>query len=130
MDYLHKFRQQTHYRGYLVAKQAPQKEGDRPKYFDFAPDLALYHKDKFVQEIQNFNEAVDKYFEVIDKTEDNKPTIEDIAWKKFENIKQDQMSRINKLQAEQDEFMVKARLIEENLDEVQAIIDLVNGLVG
>ena len=96
MEYLHQFRQKQHYKGYIASRNPP-KENEKLKYFDFAPDIANYHKDKYVEEYETFNEAVNLYFEKVDRMDDNKPTIEEIAWKKFENIKLDQMSRINKL---------------------------------
>ncbi len=47
--------------------------------------------------------------------------IETIAWKKYENIKQDQEGRIKKLKSEQEEFEFKAYLLEKNVDDVDAI---------
>ncbi|CAD8063758.1 unnamed protein product [Paramecium sonneborni] len=129
MDYINKYRAQAQYKGYLCAKEAPKDAEQKPKFFDFAADKAAYYEGKYVIETPTFNEAVHQYFLVVDRQEENKQSIEDIAWKKFENIKQDQMSRIQKLQAEQDEYIIKAGLIQENIDDVQAIIDIIQKMM-
>lgn len=47
------------------------------------------------------------------------------AWKKFENIKQDQENRLMKLQKEQEEFLLKAGLIQQNVQDIEAIIAVI-----
>jgi hypothetical protein len=44
------------------------------------------HEGKYIEEFDTFNMAVDKFFKNFEKVEE-KQNIEDIAWKKFENIK-------------------------------------------
>ncbi|CAD8050635.1 unnamed protein product [Paramecium primaurelia] len=129
MEYINKYRSQTQYKGYLCAKEAPKDAEQKPKFFDFAADQPGYYQGKYVVETPTFNEAVHQYFLVVDRQEENKQSIEDIAWKKFENIKQDQMSRIQKLQVEQDEYIMKAGLIQENINDVQAIIDIIQKMI-
>jgi hypothetical protein len=102
-NFLIEFCKRTEYFGYLIA--SPQvlpaeevKEEDKPKirYFDFVAELALHHQNKYIEKLADFNLAVDKYFRNLDRTEE-KVNVEELAWKKFENIKQDQESRIKKL---------------------------------
>lgn len=44
------------------------------------------HEGKYIEETANFNTAVDKYFKNFVKVEE-KSNVEDIAWRKFQNIK-------------------------------------------
>jgi predicted ribosome quality control (RQC) complex YloA/Tae2 family protein len=89
-------------------------------YSDFAP--IHYLQITSPQKIcQTFNECLDLYFSVMEtKSEQNE--FEQKAWKKFENIKQDQENRLLKLQKEQEEYLVKAGLIQNNVQDVDAII--------
>lgn len=45
-------------------------------------------------------------------------------------FQQDQDNRIKKLQDEQDEYLVKAQLIQDNMNDVQAIIDILAKMVS
>lgn len=61
-------------------------EEKKIKFYDFVAQLAFAHQGKYVEETETFNEAVDKYFRTLDRTEEP-VNVEEIAWKKFENIK-------------------------------------------
>jgi len=52
-----------------------------------------------------------------------------IAFKKYENIKQDQENRLKKLRKEQDACVQKALLIEANLEKVDAIVNIIGAMV-
>eukprot|EP00828_Plagiopyla_frontata_P019668 TRINITY_DN2513_c0_g1_i7.p1 TRINITY_DN2513_c0_g1~~TRINITY_DN2513_c0_g1_i7.p1 ORF type:complete len:173 (-),score=50.51 TRINITY_DN2513_c0_g1_i7:145-603(-) len=47
------------------------------------------------------------------------------AWKRFENIKEDQEQRISKLKQDQENFLLKADLIEQNVQEIDAVINII-----
>lgn len=62
MDYILKFRQQKQYKGYLIAKEPPKEGEEKVKFIEVVPELAPYHKGYYIQEVDNFNEAVNIYF--------------------------------------------------------------------
>lgn len=64
---------------------------------------------------------MDLYFSA-NETKSEQAEYEQKAWKKFENIKQDQENRLQKLQNEQEEYLLKAGLIQQNVQDIEAII--------
>ncbi|EAR88515.1 fibronectin-binding protein A, amine-terminal protein (macronuclear) [Tetrahymena thermophila SB210] len=106
-----------------------KKEEEKEKYFDFSPLYLTCHEGKKFIENNSFNASVDKYFQVMaQKIQEEQNDVESIAWKKYENIKNDQLNRIQKLKNEQEEYVVKAQLIEMNIDYVDAIINIIKTL--
>jgi len=99
------------------------------KYLEFSP-IPLKTGDK-VKEMNSFDKAVDEFFTKHDlpDAQKNKEEKKKLAWKKFENIKHDQETRMKKLKAEQDECLQKALLIEHNLKNVDVIINIVGAMV-
>ena len=67
-------------------------------YSEFSPYLFEYMKGGDIVEMDNFDDAVDKYYEcqMVKKTQ--KEEIKDKAMRKYENMKQDQIKRIGILQ--------------------------------
>lgn len=63
-------------------------------------------------------------FTYVEDEEEINARIEKEAMKKYEKIKEDQNKRLNAIQAEIENLMKKAVLIETNQTEVQAIIDV------
>lgn len=47
-----------------------------------------------------------------------------MAWRKYEQIKKDQESRLGKLRTEQEESQIRAELIIKNLQDVDAVIGI------
>lgn len=94
------------------------------KYLEFSP-IPLKNFDK-VKELDSFDKAVDEFFTKHDLPDAQKGQEEKkkLAWKKYENIKLDQETRMKKLKAEQDECLLKALLIEHNLKNVDVIINV------
>lgn len=67
----------------------PPKE-DEEKYFDFSPLVLVCHAGKKFIELPSYNKAIDTYFKVMaSKIEDESSNVESVAWKKYENIKND-----------------------------------------
>lgn len=85
-------------KGYLVAAskyleekqvQEEQKAAEelKIKYFDVVPELSGMHEGKYIEETKSFNAAIEKYFKNFDRSSEEHKNYEEIAWKKFENIK-------------------------------------------
>ena len=55
-----------------------------------------------------------------------KDDLEKKIWKKYENIKKDQEGRLEQIKQNMDESYKKAQLIEANISEVKAIIEVSN----
>jgi len=77
-----------------------------------------------------FDESVDLYFTQIDKQKEETKVNQKEAeiYKKMNRIKNDQLKRIEGLQKEQDTSLAKAKLLQNNISEVQAIIEILTAL--
>lgn len=114
----------------------PAKEGEQQiiviqkglNYFEVTPILFEdYHKnpDYVVEEMTDFDDAMRTYFENVQLvTEENADNYQAQAYKKYENIKSDQENRLRVIQESIDDNYIKAQLIENNIAEIQAIIDV------
>jgi predicted ribosome quality control (RQC) complex YloA/Tae2 family protein len=77
-----------------------------------------------------FDVCVDLYFTQIDKQKEETKLHQKEAeiYKKMNRIKDDQLKRIEGLQKEQDLSLSKAKLLQKNIGEVQAIIEILTAL--
>ena len=87
-------------------------------------------KEQLSLEFDWFDECVDLYFTQIDKQKEESKIQQKEAeiYKKMNRIKNDQLKRIEGLQKEQDASLVKAKLLQTRLSEVQAIIEILTAL--
>ena len=78
-----------------------------------------------------FDEWVDLYFTQIDKQKEESKFQQKEAeiFKKMNRIKNDQLKRIEGLQKEQGNSLTKAKILQNNISEVQAIIEILNALL-
>ncbi|EGR31934.1 hypothetical protein IMG5_099620 [Ichthyophthirius multifiliis] len=113
--------QKKGHQGYLVIS-----EKEKANYFEFSPLILNSYQGKQIEQMESFNDCINKYFQKMSKKieEEQKEDVESIAWKKYLNIKTDQENRIKKLKDEQEEFITKAQLIEENYQDVEAITNI------
>jgi NFACT protein RNA binding domain len=108
-----------------------------PFYADFSPYMIDAVPEGFeVETLESFNASVERYFTALgqhaSKTADisnNKAAMEAAAWRKYENMKQDQENRLGKIRIEKEDFFHRAKLIERNADEVSAICNIVNTMI-
>lgn len=109
-----------------------------PFYSDFSPFEIDSIPDGFdLETLPSFNSSVERYFTALaqhaSKTADlskDKSAMEAAAWRKYENMKQDQENRLGKIRVEKEDFFYRARLIEMNADEVSAICNIVNTMIS
>lgn len=96
---------------------------------EFIPSFLLsQYKDELFIEYESFSQCVDEYFsQAVKQKEVNKNQSKESAiWSKMNKIKEDQEKRIQGLQKEQDLSEFKAILLQKYMDDVQAIIDILN----
>jgi len=82
-----------------------------------------------VEEYPDFDLAVEKYFDNLELLQTKTTNIEEEVWKKYEKIKEDQEFRIDQMKRGQDIYMLKARLIECNMNEVEAVCTIINSMI-
>lgn len=63
---------------------------EEARYFDFSPLVLSCHSGKKIVEMDSYNHAIDTFFRVMAaKIHEEANDVESIAWKKYENIKND-----------------------------------------
>lgn len=99
-------------------------------YFEFSPILFkefLEGEEYVVDEFDSFDEAAAIYFDNLNRSNLIETVdVEEQVWKKFENIKKDQEGRLGTINKVIDNSYQKAQLIEANIPEIQALIDVWN----
>lgn len=99
-------------------------------YFEVTPILFedfSQNPELVVEEMPDFDQALRVYFEnlpAIGEEEKQQDSFQNQTWKKYENIKQDQESRLKVIHEGIEDNYEKAQLIENNISEIQAIIDV------
>eukprot|EP00800_Vazella_pourtalesii_P016405 TRINITY_DN4738_c0_g1_i1.p1 TRINITY_DN4738_c0_g1~~TRINITY_DN4738_c0_g1_i1.p1 ORF type:complete len:859 (-),score=233.96 TRINITY_DN4738_c0_g1_i1:205-2781(-) len=93
----------------------------------FQPFLFLQYQTSMVDTYETFNRAVDCFFSRLEESKISSKTFtqEKAAFKKLTNIRKDHDKRIGELEKIQESNVVKANLIEENLELVQNAITLI-----
>jgi predicted ribosome quality control (RQC) complex YloA/Tae2 family protein len=107
-----------------------EKEGIKI-YDEVEPYEFLQFKGREKEEANSFDEALDIYFTAKEKEKEQTKQINREAeiWKKMQKIKEDQESRIKSLQEGQENFLKRAKLIEEYITEIDAIIKIINTMI-
>jgi predicted ribosome quality control (RQC) complex YloA/Tae2 family protein len=95
------------------------------------PYMMKFGKEYQVTTCASFNEGLDTFFTAKEKEKERARQLarETAIWKKMERIKENQESRIRALQGEQEESEQKARLIDMHVEEINAIIQIINTMV-
>jgi len=109
-----------------------EEEKEEIKVYDeVEPYELLQFKDREKEEANNFDEALDIYFTAKEKEKDQTKQInrEVEIWKKMQKIKEDQENRIKSLQEGQENFVKRAKLIEDHITEIDAIIKIINTMI-
>lgn len=90
------------------------------EYFEYSSYQNVIWKKSFPEyEFVTFDKAVNEYYLKYKKSQhQDEEQFEELAWKKFDQIKKDQETRVKRLQEEQEIFKLKAELIEKNIDDV------------
>ncbi|KAL6040267.1 Nuclear export mediator factor NEMF, partial [Balamuthia mandrillaris] len=102
---------------------APQQE-QQQAFSVFVPFLYKQFEGQPFLEYDSFDRAVDTFFSQIEaqRIEEQRVAQEGVVIKKLDKVKEDQTRRIQSLKKAQLENVDKARLIEENLEDVEAAI--------
>jgi len=101
-------------------------------YDSFVPFLYCQFKDRHVVEFDSFDEATDEFFS---KTEAQKVDIqrtaqEGVVDKKLAKVKADQTKRIVALEKKEEDCLVQAQLIQENLDDVEKALMIIRSAIA
>lgn len=101
-------------------------------YFEFTPVLfESQRNEKFViEEFPDFDLCIEKYFNNLEHLKNKTEDVEETIWKKYEKIKADQEGRLDDMRKGQDIYLLKAQLIEGNIQEIQAVCDIINGMIS
>ncbi|CAH3150400.1 unnamed protein product [Porites evermanni] len=101
-------------------------------YQEFYPFLLEQHKKGPYIEFPSFDKAVDEFFSKMEgqKIDLKALSQEKTALKKLENVRNDHQRRIEQLQKNQDLDMLKAELVELNLELVDKAILIVNSAIA
>jgi len=88
-------------------------------------------KDQLSLEFDWFDQCVDLYFTQIDKQKEQTRIEQKEAeiYKKMNRIKDDQLKRIEGLQKESDSSLIKTKLLQKHINEVQAILEILMALL-
>ena len=108
--------------GYLTYTENPTGK----VYHEFTPVLLHTNSADLVESFPTFDTALDHFFSLFEQTKEEEKAgkQESAIWKKKKNIEEDQARRINALREEQTSSQRKAKLIEENADKVDGVINI------
>eukprot|EP01061_Rhynchopus_euleeides_P002301 TRINITY_DN11762_c3_g1_i2.p1 TRINITY_DN11762_c3_g1~~TRINITY_DN11762_c3_g1_i2.p1 ORF type:complete len:1033 (+),score=445.82 TRINITY_DN11762_c3_g1_i2:104-3100(+) len=132
--------------GYLIRRLKPGEEkvsaelpdgsgrASAESYEDFAPVLFKQHEGDGLQveRFTTFNDACDYYFSALDQTQievHNEKSKKQVLTK-VEKAVQNHRRRLEGLQKEQEFNLVKAQLIEDNIEEVEAALAIIRSAIG
>jgi len=111
--------------------QAPTE--DEPVYSSYAPiRYTHYGADYVVEEVESFSKAVDAFFsqKELQKGVRQLEGKEKEAMSKFQYVKKDQLDRIETLRQEEDFCAYKAKLIEDNAEDVTRVIEIIRSALA
>eukprot|EP00958_Prasinococcus_capsulatus_P008112 scaffold766_cov560-Prasinococcus_capsulatus_cf.AAC.3 len=120
--------------GYVLYKEL-QGTGDsdctKEIYQDCTP-LLFQPQDMLVKSFDTFDDALDEFFAQSETQKDalQRQQQKAAAYSKVEKVKADHERRVQALEREVDKSQLRARLIEENLEEVDAAIAAVNQVIA
>lgn len=115
-----------------VSEQANNRNLVYQDFQPFRPQQFVEDPESIILEFDGFNRTVDEFFSSVEaqRLESRLLEREENAQKKLDTARQDHEKRINGLQQVQEMHVRKAQAIETNLERVQEVMAVVNGLIA
>ncbi|KAJ8906864.1 hypothetical protein NDN08_003348 [Rhodosorus marinus] len=117
--------------GYILLRQGLELEDGEVAYEDFTPVLLAQYKNRPNREFKTFGEAMDEYFTNIEKQREQtqKQKKENAKIKKVEKLKNQLDGRVIELENQEISSMESARLIEDNVEEIETALTVFRSAV-
>ncbi|KAF9407207.1 hypothetical protein BGZ94_002787 [Podila epigama] len=125
-------------KGYIILQQHkktnPQNadEEELVTYDEFQPYLFAQHEDKLRKEFDSFDAAVDEFFSAIEsqRLEVKRRSQEEHAQKKLDTVKMEHLGRLKGLEEAQQKNVLRAELIEANLEMCDQAIMIIRNAIA
>ncbi|KAF9105541.1 hypothetical protein BGX29_012023 [Mortierella sp. GBA35] len=125
-------------KGYIIMLKHKKKNPDDPDekelvtYDEFHPYLFAQHESQTFKEFESFDAAVDEFFSAIEsqRLEVKKRAQEDHAQKKLDGVRMEHLSRVRGLEEAQQMNVMRAELIEANLEMCDQAIMIIRNAVA
>lgn len=101
-------------------------------YDEFQPYRFAQHEDKPLKEFESFDAAVDEFFSAIEsqRLEIKRRAQEDHAQKKLDTVKMEHLGRVKGLEEAQQKNVIRAELIEANLEMCDQAIMIIRNAIA
>ncbi|KAG0328587.1 hypothetical protein BGZ99_005066, partial [Dissophora globulifera] len=127
-----------HKKGYIILLKHKKKNEDDPDekelitYDEFHPYLFAQHKSHMYKEFESFDAAVDEFFSATEsqRLEVKKRAQEEHAQKKLDSVRMEHLGRIRGLEEAQQMNVMRAELIEANLEMCDQAIMIIRNAVA
>ncbi|KAG0033921.1 hypothetical protein BGZ82_005920 [Podila clonocystis] len=125
-------------KGYIILQQHNKKnpedneEQELVTYDEFHPYLFAQHEDKPLKEFESFDAAVDEFFSAIEsqRLEIKRRAQEHHAQKKLDTVKMEHLGRVKGLEEAQQKNVLRAELIEANLEMCDQAIMIIRNAIA
>ncbi|KAG0276904.1 hypothetical protein BGZ95_006853 [Linnemannia exigua] len=125
-------------KGYIIMLKHKKKNPDDPDekelvtYDEFHPFLFAQHESQTYKEFESFDASVDEFFSAIEsqRLEVKKRAQEDHAQKKLDSVRMEHLSRVRGLEEAQQMNVMRAELIEANLEMCDQAIMIIRNAVA
>ncbi|GJJ79047.1 hypothetical protein EMPS_11406 [Entomortierella parvispora] len=125
-------------KGYIIMLKHKKKNPDDPEekelvtYDEFHPFLFEQHKLQTYKEFESFDAAVDEFFSAIEsqRLEVKKRSQEEHAQKKLDSVRMEHLGRVRGLEEAQQLNVLRAELIEANLEMCDQAIMIIRNAVA
>ncbi|KAG0372123.1 hypothetical protein BGX24_000699 [Mortierella sp. AD032] len=125
-------------KGYIIMLKHKKKNPDDPDekelvtYDEFHPFLFAQHESLTYKEFESFDASVDEFFSAIEsqRLEVKKRAQEDHAEKKLDSVRMEHLSRVRGLEEAQQINVMRAELIEANLEMCDQAIMIIRNAVA
>ncbi|KAF9550895.1 hypothetical protein EC957_011442 [Mortierella hygrophila] len=125
-------------KGYIILLKHKKKNPDDPDekelvtYDEFHPYLFAQHESLTFKEYESFDAAVDEFFSAVEsqRLEVKKRSQEDHAQKKLDSVRMEHLSRVRGLEEAQQMNVMRAELIEANLEMCDQAIMIIRNAVA
>ncbi|KAF9153182.1 hypothetical protein BG015_003930 [Linnemannia schmuckeri] len=125
-------------KGYIIMLKHKKKNPEDPDekelvtYDEFHPYLFAQHESQTFKEFESFDAAVDEFFSAVEsqRLEVKKRAQEDHAQKKLDSVRMEHLSRVRGLEEAQQMNVMRAELIEANLEMCDQAIMIIRNAVA
>ncbi|KAG0288621.1 hypothetical protein BGZ96_007604 [Linnemannia gamsii] len=125
-------------KGYIIMLKHKKKNPDDPDekelvtYDEFHPYLFTQHESQMFKEFESFDAAVDEFFSAVEsqRLELKKRAQEDHAQKKLDSVRMEHLGRVRGLEEAQQMNVMRAELIEANLEMCDQAIMIIRNAVA